>query len=79
MNKEEQLLMISVPIPTVCSMKNGAPCKGTGFEHAVKWVLPQIDFQEFCKELLQVQDKETFQRKIMWPFLEMLAAKPLRA
>lgn len=46
-----------------------------GFEHAIKWVLPEIDYHEFCKELLQVKDKDTFQRKIMAPFLEMLAAK----
>lgn len=46
-----------------------------GFEHAVKWVLPEIDYHEFSKELLQVKDKTTFQKKIMAPFLEMLAAK----
>ncbi|MCM1094056.1 MAG: hypothetical protein NC421_08885 [Lachnospiraceae bacterium] len=46
-----------------------------GFEHAVKWVLPEIDYREFCNELLQVKDKDTFQKKIMAPFLEMLAAK----
>jgi hypothetical protein len=46
-----------------------------GFEHAVKWVLPDVDFNEFCNGLLQVEDKDTFQRKIMWPFLEMLASK----
>jgi len=49
--------------------------KEPGFEHAVKWVLPQIDYREFCNELLQVKDKDTFQRKIMAPFLEMLASK----
>ncbi len=49
--------------------------KEPGFEHAVKWVLPEIDFSDFCNELLQVKDKDTFQRKIMWPFLEMLASK----
>lgn len=46
-----------------------------GFEHAVKWVLPDVDYAEFTKELLTVNDKDTFQRKIMWPFLEMLATK----
>lgn len=49
--------------------------KEPGFEHAVKWVLPQVDFKELCDNLLQVQDKDTFQHKIMWPFLEMLADK----
>lgn len=46
-----------------------------GFEHAVKWVLPDIDYPEFVKELLQVPDKDTLQTKVMAPFLEMLASK----
>lgn len=46
-----------------------------GFEHAVKWVMPDIDYTSFCQQLLQVPDGVTFQRMIMMPFLEMLAAK----
>ncbi|MDE6115575.1 MAG: acyltransferase [Muribaculum sp.] len=49
--------------------------KEPGFEHAVKWVLPNVDYKEMCDDLLQVRDKDTFQHKIMWPFLEMLASK----
>ena len=49
--------------------------KEPGFEHAVRWVLPNVDYDEMCHDLLQVHDKDTFQRKIMWPFLEMLASK----
>lgn len=49
--------------------------KEPGFEHAVKWVLPNVDYDEMCHDLLQVHDKDTFQHKIMWPFLEMLASK----
>ncbi len=49
--------------------------KEPGFEHAVKWVLPQVDYQEMCRDLLSVHDKDTFQHKIMRPFLEMLASK----
>ena len=49
--------------------------KEPGFEHAVKWVLPDVDYKEMCDDLLQVRDKDTFQHKIMWPFLEMLASK----
>lgn len=49
--------------------------KEPGFEHAIKWVLPAIDFEDFCRTLLSVNDKNTFQKKIMWPFLEMLANK----
>lgn len=44
-----------------------------GFIHAVKWVFPNINYDEFAQDLLQVHDKDTFQKKIMWPFLEMLA------
>ena len=47
--------------------------KEPGFEHAVKWVLPEVDYNDFCNELLKVNDRDTFQHKIMWPFLEMLA------
>lgn len=46
-----------------------------GFEHAVRWVLPNIDYNEFAANLLKVDNGDTFQHKIMWPFLEMLAEK----
>lgn len=49
--------------------------KEEGFEHAVKWVLPQVNYEDLCRDLLEVKDKDTFQKKIMWPFLEMLASK----
>lgn len=47
--------------------------KEPGFIHAVKWVFPDINYDEFATELLKVHDKDTFQKKIMWPFLETLA------
>lgn len=46
-----------------------------GFKHAVTWVMPDIDYDEFCKTLLLIEDKRTFQEKVMFSFLEMLAAK----
>jgi len=46
--------------------------KEPGFEHAVKYAMPQVDYPEFVGTLLSIKDKETFQRQIMWPFLEML-------
>lgn len=46
-----------------------------GFEHAVRWVMPDIDYKEFVKELLNVPDKNTLQTKVMGPFLELLASK----
>ena len=49
--------------------------KEPGFEHAVRYVMPQVDFPEFVKELLSIHDKRTFQSKVMRPFLEMLASK----
>lgn len=46
-----------------------------GFQHAVKFVMPDIDFDEFAARLRKVSDNERFQLDIMWPFLEMLAEK----
>lgn len=44
-----------------------------GFEHAVKWVIPDIDFPQLREKLLTVPDTETFHTEVMMPFLEMLA------
>lgn len=49
--------------------------KEPGFEHAVRYAMPAVDYPSFVDTLLQIRDKETFQRKIMWPFLEMLCEK----
>lgn len=46
-----------------------------GFEHAVRYVMPDVDFPEFVNQLLRVPNKEQFQIKVMGPFLEMLAKK----
>lgn len=46
-----------------------------GFKHAVTWVMPDIDYDAFCKQLLLIDNKKDFQYKVMFPFLEMLAAK----
>ncbi len=47
--------------------------KEPGFEEAVRWILPDVDFQTLVQTLLQVPDKDTFQLKIMYPILEQLA------
>ena len=47
-----------------------------GFEHAVRYVMPDVDFPEFVNQLLRVPNKEQFQIKVMGPFLEMLAKRP---
>ncbi len=49
--------------------------KEPGFEHAVRYVMPNVKYDDFVKELMSISDKESFQTKIMWPFLEMLAKK----
>ena len=46
-----------------------------GFIHAVKWVMPDVDYPQFAELLKTIKDKETFQHKIMLPFMEMLANK----
>lgn len=49
--------------------------KEPGFEHAVKYAMPDVDFPKFVDELLRVPNKEQFQIQVMGPFLEMLAKK----
>lgn len=46
-----------------------------GFEHAVKYVLPMVDYPAFVRQLLTIDSKDAFQRNIMAPFLELLAQK----
>ncbi len=48
--------------------------KDPGFEHAVRYVMPDVDYPQFVKSLLQVRDQNEFQTKVMGHFLEMLAA-----
>lgn len=43
-----------------------------GFEHAVRWVLPDVDYAAFTESLLKVSNQHDFQYDIMGPFLEML-------
>ncbi len=50
-----------------------------GFEHAVSYVMPDVNFSEFKETLRSIPDKETFQRKIMYPFLKMLEKKTTTA
>lgn len=48
--------------------------KDPGFEHAVRYVMPDVDYPLFVQSLLQVKDQNEFQTVIMGRFLEMLAA-----
>ncbi|MDE6301812.1 MAG: acyltransferase [Muribaculaceae bacterium] len=43
-----------------------------GFEHAVRYVLPDVNYPEFADSLLKVKNQHDFQQNVMGPFLEML-------
>lgn len=49
--------------------------KEPGFEHAVKYVMPDVDYNAFVQNLLMVETQADFQAKVMGNFLEMLAAR----
>lgn len=40
-----------------------------GFEHAVRFSMPNVDYAEFCKELISVTSQADFQTRIMGNFL----------
>lgn len=42
------------------------------FAHAVKWVMPDVDYQAFASQLLQLPTRDAFQHKVMLPFLTRL-------
>lgn len=44
-----------------------------GFEHAVRYVMPDVDYPEFVKGLKLINDQHEFQVNVMGPFLELLA------
>ena len=44
-----------------------------GFEHAVRYVMPQVDYPKFVQQLLDLKSQDEFQRKTMGEFLELLA------
>lgn len=46
--------------------------KEPGFEHAVRYVLPDVDYPEFTSKLLKVTNQNDFQEYVMGPFLELL-------
>lgn len=43
-----------------------------GFEHAVRYVMPDVDFPKFCAELLSVKSQSEFQQRVMGSFLQRL-------
>lgn len=49
--------------------------KEPGFEHAIRYVMPDVDYPEFVKVLMAISTIDEFQKTIVAPFLEMLAMK----
>lgn len=49
--------------------------KEPGFEHAVRFVMPDVDYPAFVAKLTSIQSQDAFQHEIMAPFLELLATK----
>lgn len=45
-----------------------------GFEHAVRYVMPDVDYAGFVKQLLGIKTQNDFQKDTMGRFLEMLAS-----
>lgn len=52
--------------------KIAALVKEPGFEHAVRYVMPDIDYPAFVEQLLSVNNQHDFQHNVMGPFLELL-------
>lgn len=52
--------------------KIAALVREPGFEHAVRYVLPDVDYPAFTENLLKVTNQHEFQYNVMGPFLELL-------
>lgn len=46
-----------------------------GFEHAIRYIMPEVDYEAFKNMLLSVDNIEDFQRNVAGNFLEYLAQK----
>jgi len=46
-----------------------------GFENAIRYVLPDANYPEMVKGLLQIKGKDEFQQKVMYSILNMLETK----
>ncbi len=47
--------------------------KEPGFEHAVRFIMPNVDFDQFCQQLKSVKSTDEFQMLVMYPFLRKIA------
>lgn len=75
----------SAPVPLPAEFEDIAPyddaqyrekiaalVREPGFEHAVRYVMPDVDYPEFTSNLLKVTNQNDFQEFVMGPFLEFL-------
>lgn len=46
-----------------------------GFQHAVGYIIPNIDWDEFSTEMLKYKTKEQFQAEMIYPVVSMLGAR----
>jgi hypothetical protein len=46
--------------------------KEPGFEHAIRYVMKDVDYDAFCQQLLSVKSQKDFQIKVMGDFLTFL-------
>lgn len=49
--------------------------KEPGFENAIRYVMPAADYEQLVQNLLQIDNKEDFQKKVMFGILLMLENK----
>ncbi len=57
------------------SLKMNSLVLEPGFEHAVRFVMPDVDYPRFAEKLKSIKDKDAFQKMVMAPFLVSLAEK----
>lgn len=60
---------------SVFSSKMNCLVNEPGFEHAVRFAIPGVDYASFAEKLKSIPDKATFQHEIMVPFLRDLERK----
>lgn len=57
---------------TVFKEKIAKMVNDPGFEHAIRYVMPDANYPEFAENLLKVETQSQFQYEVMIPFLQML-------
>ncbi len=72
MSSEQEFSDIAPYSDAEFSAKMAHLVKEPGFEHAIRFVMPEVDYTEFVRNLLNVRDQKSFQLQVIVPFLEML-------